>query len=563
MNATFLKRVILTAMLAVVFEAVAAPVFAQSATQPTRSNESFVPAFAPQHEGILSPYFIASHPEASAQEAASPAAAAPPQPMPAGNWMEKPVGGRNYWGFEGGLTYNWLQGAKNFGYSIQQTAQNSPTGVEVLQGLTFANAGSGVGFLLGGVIDFALSDNLAFVGKLRYVDNSTSSDDTRDAPVNPAPNQMRVASHYSSSWQYADLEAMLRFQLTPDSWYLTGGLGFSSLLSNSSTLSKTIDSSGVGVSFADIVGNGTGETSLSTSGSISNLYTTTRLAFKFGVGTFIPLGSNGTVLAPELVADIPLTSHFSQTPPSGITYPTLWHVDLTIGIKFPWGGSTQVVAPPQETPAAETPAETNPDDMVNLKGSVHDKDGKPVDADMTVIDLSNNKVVATGHTDDGNYTMPVKKPGKYSVTADANGYMFGSTYFEVDKNGRILAGNHDITLTKAGEGRTRLLIFFDFGKDYLQSSSYPELDRAVRLMQAIPTMEVQIAGYTDNVGSDTYNQDLSLRRAKTVRNYIINHGVDGARVAAEGYGMADPVAPNDTDDGRAQNRRVEFVVVKK
>jgi hypothetical protein len=264
-----------------------------------------------------------------------------------------------------------------------------------------------------------------------------------------------------------------------------------------------------------------------------------------------------------LVADIPLTSHFSQTPPSGITYPTLWHVDLTIGIKFPWGGSTQVVAPPQETPAAETPAETNPDDMVNLKGSVHDKDGKPVDADMTVIDLSNNKVVATGHTDDGNYTMPVKKPGKYSVTADANGYMFGSTYFEVDKNGRILAGNHDITLTKAGEGRTRLLIFFDFGKDYLQSSSYPELDRAVRLMQAIPTMEVQIAGYTDNVGSDTYNQDLSLRRAKTVRNYIINHGVDGARVAAEGYGMADPVAPNDTDDGRAQNRRVEFVVVKK
>ena len=121
----------------------------------------------------------------------------------------------------------------------------------------------------------------------------------------------------------------------------------------------------------------------------------------------------------------------------------------------------------------------------------------------------------------------------------------------------------DITLKRSTDGRVRLLIFFETNQATLKSSSYPELDRAAALMKANPELEVEIAGYTDAKGSDTYNRDLSQRRANSVREYIINQGVDGARLVAIGYGEASPIATNDTEQGRAENRRVEFVVRRK
>jgi outer membrane protein OmpA-like peptidoglycan-associated protein len=200
--------------------------------------------------------------------------------------------------------------------------------------------------------------------------------------------------------------------------------------------------------------------------------------------------------------------------------------------------------------------------MVHLRGKVTDANGKPVNANVTVTDLGTDQIVQTGHTDNGNYDFEVKSPGKYSVTADADGYLFGSAYFEVDDQGRILKGKHDITLSPA-TGRTRLLVFFDFDKADLQPESYPELSRAMSLMKANPSMQVEIAGYTDSKGSDDYNIDLSQRRANAVKDYLIKHGIEKRRVTARGYGKADPIASNDTEDGRAENRRVEFVVVKR
>jgi len=199
-----------------------------------------------------------------------------------------------------------------------------------------------------------------------------------------------------------------------------------------------------------------------------------------------------------------------------------------------------------------------------LTGTVTDaKTGDPVDANLTVVDLTNNQVVANDHTDGkGRYNVRVLAPGKYSVTADANGYLFGTSYFEVDKEGRILAHHPDIKLGPA-TGRTRLLVFFDFGKSSLSPSSYPELNRAVRLMKAVPSMQVEIAGYTDNIGSDDVNMRLSQQRANAVRDYIIQQGIDSGRVSAKGYGKDSPIADNSTDEGRAENRRVEFVVLSK
>ena len=127
----------------------------------------------------------------------------------------------------------------------------------------------------------------------------------------------------------------------------------------------------------------------------------------------------------------------------------------------------------------------------------------------------------------------------------------------------LLASWLDCFIRWLGSTRFPWLVFFDFDKATLQSASYPELNRAVALMKANPNMEVEIAGFTDAQGTDAYNKDLSQRRANTVRDYISRQGVEASRLTAVGYGEESPVASNDTEDGRAENRRVEFVVKRK
>ena len=94
----------------------------------------------------------------------------------------------------------------------------------------------------------------------------------------------------------------------------------------------------------------------------------------------------------------------------------------------------------------------------------------------------------------------------------------------------------------------------------LRAESYPILDNAITTLVRYSNLQVEVAGHTDSRASDSYNQDLSQRRAETVRQYLINGGVSGNRLTATGYGENEPVASNDTPDGRLQNRRVELRV---
>jgi outer membrane protein OmpA-like peptidoglycan-associated protein len=137
--------------------------------------------------------------------------------------------------------------------------------------------------------------------------------------------------------------------------------------------------------------------------------------------------------------------------------------------------------------------------------------------------------------------------------------MFNSTYFEVNKDGKIVKGNPDIYLEKP-PAKIRLLVFFDFNKADLTAESNPELRRALKMMDQYPRMEVEIAGHTDNVGSDQYNKELSQQRANAVRSYLTVNGIDASRLSAVGYGEAQPIESNENEDGRAANRRVEFIV---
>ena len=103
-------------------------------------------------------------------------------------------------------------------------------------------------------------------------------------------------------------------------------------------------------------------------------------------------------------------------------------------------------------------------------------------------------------------------------------------------------------------------INFDFDKANIKPEAEPVLDAAVEVLKENTDVKVRVGGHTDSVGTDAYNQGLSERRAKSVRDYLVSHGIDSSRLTAVGYGESQPVADNKTADGRAQNRRVTLDV---
>ena len=106
-------------------------------------------------------------------------------------------------------------------------------------------------------------------------------------------------------------------------------------------------------------------------------------------------------------------------------------------------------------------------------------------------------------------------------------------------------------------------IFFEFNKTALLPASFAELDNVVLFMVENDVKMIEISGHTDNEGSDTYNQKLSEGRAKSVVEYLVSKGISPERIMVVGYGETRPIESNLTEKGRAQNRRVEFTLVKK
>jgi outer membrane protein OmpA-like peptidoglycan-associated protein len=104
-------------------------------------------------------------------------------------------------------------------------------------------------------------------------------------------------------------------------------------------------------------------------------------------------------------------------------------------------------------------------------------------------------------------------------------------------------------------------VHFDFNKSDIRSDSRPVLDEAGDVLKENPNVRIAVEGHTDAIGADLYNEKLSVRRAEAVFRYLVNHGVAPERMEVIGYGKTRPVAENETESGRAQNRRVELHVV--
>jgi len=123
----------------------------------------------------------------------------------------------------------------------------------------------------------------------------------------------------------------------------------------------------------------------------------------------------------------------------------------------------------------------------------------------------------------------------------------------------------DLVKELEDKGKVDLHIYFAYDSDKIPPEFYPQLDDLGNaLIYEHPDWQLQIAGHTDSIGSHKYNQKLSERRAKSVRKYLLtNFRIDDSRLIARGYGETQPVADNGTAEGRALNRRVEFVIINR
>lgn len=121
----------------------------------------------------------------------------------------------------------------------------------------------------------------------------------------------------------------------------------------------------------------------------------------------------------------------------------------------------------------------------------------------------------------------------------------------------------DADVRREGEGivvNFKEQVLFGFDQAQLNTSAEDNLDKLVNVLQKYPETNIQVIGHTDSRGSEDYNQKLSEQRANRVVEYLKNHGIASSRLSAKGMGEMDPIASNETDEGRAKNRRVEFVI---
>jgi len=155
------------------------------------------------------------------------------------------------------------------------------------------------------------------------------------------------------------------------------------------------------------------------------------------------------------------------------------------------------------------------------------------------------------------------------VGAGIGGIAGGAVGYQMDQQIKELkeqTAGSGIDVTEADNGQSILVnlpdgVTFDVDSSTLKPQFRTTLDRIAQSLQTYPNSLIDVYGHTDSTGSDQYNQALSERRAKTVADYLTMRGVSGARVRSLGYGESMPVASNDTESGRALNRRVEIKIV--
>jgi outer membrane protein OmpA-like peptidoglycan-associated protein len=200
-----------------------------------------------------------------------------------------------------------------------------------------------------------------------------------------------------------------------------------------------------------------------------------------------------------------------------------------------------------------------------VKGIVYDnKTKKGLPSNVELIDNRSGKPLMLVQTDEtGYYFISLPTGRDFTFNVNRKGYFFFSKNYSLNDKIPDSTYHLNIYLTPIEVNAVIVLknIQFEFNGYKLLESSKVELDRVVQILNENPTLKININGHTDNIGGNASNLLLSANRAKAVIDYIIEKGIERNRLQSKGFGASKPIATNDTEDGRAINRRTELVVV--
>jgi len=211
--------------------------------------------------------------------------------------------------------------------------------------------------------------------------------------------------------------------------------------------------------------------------------------------------------------------------------------------------------------------EARPKEVVIVKGELKDAEGNPVTGATVEVAYANSdkteQVKVNG--DDGKYAVVVKtqEPQDVMITVKKEGTAFDSrliTQEEVVKKEERVHNDLAVKELKIGEAYTINDILYDYNSAELNERSKFILREFARYLKEHESITIIIQGHTDSDGDDTRNLDLSDRRAKGVRDYLVSLGVDAERLGAKGFGETQPKVVNDTAENKAKNRRTDFVI---
>jgi outer membrane protein OmpA-like peptidoglycan-associated protein len=211
--------------------------------------------------------------------------------------------------------------------------------------------------------------------------------------------------------------------------------------------------------------------------------------------------------------------------------------------------------------------EAQPVMVTYFKGVVYDKEtNKRLSGNFELVDLATGKLVSHSTSDPvtGEFLLSLPTEKNYGLSVSKPGYLFYSDHFELrGESSKSKPYIHNVPLQPIRVGETVILknIFFDTDKFDLKKESVTELGKLIQLLKTNPSIHIEISGHTDNHGSADYNLALSKNRAQAVYFYLINNGIAKDRLTFTGFGMTRPIDTNDTEAGRANNRRTEFKVV--
>jgi outer membrane protein OmpA-like peptidoglycan-associated protein len=200
-----------------------------------------------------------------------------------------------------------------------------------------------------------------------------------------------------------------------------------------------------------------------------------------------------------------------------------------------------------------------------VRGTVSDSKTKlPLRAHVELFDLQTNTRISAFQSDsvNGSYLVVVPGLSQYALHVTEPGYLFHSLHFNYEEKDLEQPLVINLELQPISKNATAVLnnIFFDYNKAELTEKSFSELNEIVKFLKENPTVKVEISGHTDNVGNEAYNKQLSLKRAQSVVDYLVAHGVETSRLSQKGYGSQKPIKPNDTEANKQANRRIEFTI---